>query len=139
MTAAVPRRPSDITAAWMSEALGTDVADVDITKTIGGTATKLLLRVTYTADNDLPETMCLKGGMGDHAPFMAQVGIYDTEGLFFRDELKQSKVRDPKRYWADVDDERSGAGLIEDLRRSSVWFCPGRTPLEPSEVAAVLD
>ena len=47
----------------MSEALGTDVADVEITKTIGGTATKLLLRVAYTGQNELPETMCLKGGM----------------------------------------------------------------------------
>jgi Phosphotransferase enzyme family len=139
VTVSVPRRPSDITAAWMSEALGTDVADVEITKTIGGTATKLLLRVAYTGQNELPETMCLKGGMGDHAPFMAQVGIYATEALFFRDELKHSKVRAPKVYWADVDDELFGAVLIEDLSRSSVRFCSSRTPLEPEEVAAVLD
>jgi hypothetical protein len=139
MTIPVPRRPADITAPWMSEALGTNVADVAITETIAGTATKILLRIDYADANDLPQTMCLKAGMGDHAPFMAQVGIYATEALFFRDELKHSKVHAPRAYWAGVDEDRFGAVLLEDLSRPSVRFCSGRAPLNVDEAAAVLD
>ncbi len=135
----VPRRPADITAAWLSEVLGSEVADVAITETIGGTATKVLLRVDYAGRSELPETMCLKAGMGDHAPFMAQAGIYATEAVFFRDELRHSKVRAPQVYWADVDDDLFGAVLIEDLSRPSIRFCSSRVPLAPDEVVSVLD
>ena len=85
-TVPVPRSAADITTAWMSEALGTDVTDVTIRETIGGTATKILLDVDYASASELPKSMCLKGGLGDHAAFMAQVCIYATEALFFRDE-----------------------------------------------------
>jgi aminoglycoside/choline kinase family phosphotransferase len=139
MTAQVPRQPADITATWLSEALQADVRDVDIADIIGGTATKIILHVEYNAASDLPPTMCFKGGMGDHATIMAQVGIYATEARFFRDELQHSEVRAPQVYWADVDAELFGAVLIEDLSRPSVLFCDARTPLRPEEVAAVLD
>jgi aminoglycoside/choline kinase family phosphotransferase len=139
MTAFVPRHPSDFTAAWLSEALKTDISDVQVTHTIPGTATKILLRVVYSGPSDLPPTMCFKGGMGDHAEFMAQVGIYATEARFFRDELQHSKVRAPRVYWADVDEALFGAVLIEDLNRPAVRFCDARTPLRPDEVSAVLD
>jgi hypothetical protein len=139
MTASVPRRLSDITAAWMSQALQTSVADVEITKEIGGTATKILLRVDYSGSSVLPTTMCLKGGMGEHAAFMSQLGIYATEAMFFRDEVQHQKVRVPRVFWADVDDEAFGAVLMEDLSRPSVRFCSARTPLTVDEVAAVLD
>jgi hypothetical protein len=139
MTAPVPRRAAEITADWLSEALKADVRDVEITRTIGGTATKILLHVNYNGPSDLPPTMCFKGGMGDHAAFMAQVGIYATEARFFRDELQHSKVRAPEVYWADVDEDLFGAVLIEDLSRPSVRFCDARTPLRSEEVSAVLD
>ena len=139
MVIPIPRHPADITATWMSEVLNADVSDVQITRTIPGTATKLVLRVGYNGLTEMPETMCFKGGMGDHAAFMAQVGIYATEARFFRDELRHSKVRAPHVYWADVDEELFGAVLIEDLSRPSVRFCDARTPLRPEEVAAVLD
>ena len=139
MTVPVPRCPADVSAAWISGALKTDVKSVAITESIGGTATKLLLSVEYAGATDLPETMCLKGGMGDHAPFMAQVGIYATEAQFFRDELQHSLVRAPRAYWADVDDEMFGAILIEDLSRPPFRFCSGRIPLSTEEVASVLE
>jgi hypothetical protein len=135
----VPRRPEDITSTWLSHALQTDVVDAQITKVIGGTATKILLALDYSDDGSLPHTMCFKGGMGNHAPFMAQVGIYATEARFFRDERRNSAVRAPTVYWADLDDEMFGGVLMEDLSRSSVRFCDARTPLTPDEVATVLD
>jgi hypothetical protein len=137
--APVPRHAEDVTAAWLSRALGTKVVDVTIAETIGGTATKLILRIDYAGDAGLPDTMCFKGGLGDHAAFMAQVGIYATEARFFRNELPHSKVRAPKVYWADLDDDLFGAVLIEDLSRPPVRFCSARSPLTADEVASVLD
>lgn len=138
-TLPVPRRTDDLTAAWMSQALGADVTDVTITGVIGGTATKVLMKVVYGESVELPNTLCFKGGMGEHAPFMAQVGIYATEALFFRDERAHSKVRTPRVYWADVDEEAYGGVLMEDLSQPSVRFCSSLTPLAADEVAAVLE
>jgi hypothetical protein len=135
----VPRSATQITAAWMSDALSADVADVAIRETIGGTATKILLDVDYAGASDLPSSMCLKAGLGDHAPFMAEVGIYATEALFFRDERVHSKVRAPQVYWAGVDEDLFGAVLMEDLSRSSVRFCSALTPLSADEVVPVLE
>jgi hypothetical protein len=137
--APVPRRPEHITSAWLSHALQTDVTDVEITKVVAGTATKILLAVRYARASGLPETMCFKGGMGDHASFMAQVGIYATEARFFKEERQHSSVRAPQVFWADVDDEQFGAILMEDLTRPSVRFCDARTPLTLDEVASVLE
>jgi aminoglycoside/choline kinase family phosphotransferase len=138
MNAPVPRRVEDITAGWMSEALCAHVTDVKVNEALGGTATKLLLNVTYKGASSLPQRMCLKAGMGEHAPFMAQVGIYATEARFFRDERRHSKVRAPQVYWAEVDDE-FGAVLMEDLSRPSVRFCSARVPLSAEEAASVLE
>lgn len=135
----MPRRPEDITSAWLSHALQTDVTDVDITKVVAGTATKILLAVRYARTSGLPQTMCFKGGMGDHAPFMVQVGIYATEARFFKEERRHSGVRAPQVFWAEVDDEQFGAVLMEDLSRPSVRFCDARTPLTLDEAAAVLE
>lgn len=77
--------------------------------------------------------------MGDHAPFMAKVGIYATEARFFKEERQHSNVRAPQVFWADIDDEQFGAVLMEDLSRPSVRFCDARTPLTVDEVASVLD
>jgi hypothetical protein len=139
MNAPVPRRVDDITAAWMSEALHAHVADVVVDEVLGGTATKVRLKVEYEGTSAFPPTMCLKAGLGEHAPFMAQVGIYATEARFFRDERDHSEVRAPQTYWAEVDDALFGAVLMEDLSRPSVRFCSARVPLSSDEVAAVLD
>jgi hypothetical protein len=123
----------------MSDALGVGVSKVSIANTIGGTATKIVLNVEYDDASELPRSFCLKAGMGDHAPFMAQVGLYATEALFFRDERAQSAVRVPQVFWAGVDDEQFGAVLMEDLSRPTVRFCSARTPLSADEVSSVLD
>jgi hypothetical protein len=135
----VPRRVEDITSEWLSCALQTDVTDVAVVEVIGGTATKIRLRLTYADSAALPPTMCLKGGMGAHAAFMAPVGIYATEARFFRDELKHSTVRAPRVYWAGVDDENFGVILMEDLNRASVRFCSARTSLTVSETSSALE
>jgi hypothetical protein len=139
MSPHVPRRVEDITSEWLSQALQTGVTDVVVAEVVGGTATKVRLRLAYDAPAPLPATMCLKAGMGEHAAFMAPVGIYATEARFFRDELSHSKVRAPRAYWADVDDEDFGAILMEDLCRPSVRFCSARTPLTVAEVSSALE
>lgn len=135
----IPRRPEDVTPSWMCDALGVGVSDVSIYETIGGTATKIMLNVEYDGPSELPPSFCLKAGMGDHAPFMAQVGIYATEAQFFRDERAHTSVRVPQVFWADIDDEQFGAVLMEDLSRPTVRFCSARTPLSADEVSSVLD
>ncbi|MGV0791488.1 phosphotransferase [Mycolicibacterium sp. XJ1819] len=135
----MPRSPADITPAWLSQALAAEVTSVGIREIIGGTATKVLLDIGYSGTPPFPEAMCFKGGLGEHALFMAPVGIYATEARFFRDERPHSEVTTPEVFWADVDEDLFGGILMEDLSRPSVRFGSALTPLSADEVAAVLD
>lgn len=134
----VPRRLDDITPEWLSSVLGADVSKVDIRTVLGGTATKVVLDVTYGTPAGLPASMCLKAGMGDHSEQLAQVGIYEAEARFYRDERPHSKVRAPIVFWADWDAERYGAILMEDLARPTVQFANSLAPLTPSDAASGL-
>jgi hypothetical protein len=139
MKVRIPRRLDDITSEWLGDALQTEIAGVDVREVIGGTATKIILAITYRAPSSLPDTMCLKAGMGEHAPMLAPVGIYETEARFFRDEAHHSKVRAPTVYWADVDDQSYGAILMEDLSRPAVRFGSAPVPLSLDKVASALE
>ena len=135
----IPRQLRDITPDWLSNALGTEVTGVDIRRVHGGTATKVLLDLTYGAATNFPGALCLKAGMGDHTAQMAPVGIYEAEARFYRDERALSGVRAPAAFWADWDDDRYGAVLMEDLTRPTVRFADALSPLTVSEAASGLE
>ena len=135
----IPRQLHDITPEWLSTALGTEVTGVEIRRVLGGTATKVLLDVTYGAATETPEALCLKAGMGDHTAQMAPIGIYEAEARFYRHERVLSGVRAPVAFWADWDNDRYGAVLMEDLTRSTVRFAHALSPLTVSEAASGLE
>ncbi|TPG36463.1 phosphotransferase [Mycolicibacterium hodleri] len=136
----IPQSVDDVTADWLSDVLRCEVAAVDVVDVIGGTATKIVLSITYAGPTSLPSRMCLKAGMGDHAPLLAQVGIYAAEARYFRDEAQNSRVRAPEVYWADLDAEECyGAILIEDLSRPTVRFGAAAVPLTLDEAASGME
>ncbi len=54
--------PQDLTPEWFTEALGTRVVAAEIDHIIWGTATKVLAKLEYGEDTDLPTAVCVKGG-----------------------------------------------------------------------------
>lgn len=134
----IPRQLRDITPEWLSTALGTRVRHVDIRRVLDGTATKVLLDVSYETATKIPEALCLKASMGDHTAQLAPVGIYEAEARFYRDEKALSGVRAPVAFWAAWDTDRYGAVLMEDLTRPTVRFANALSPLTVSEAASGL-
>lgn len=60
----LPALPEDVTAAWLGSKLGHEIKEVDLTRIIYGTETKLFLTVSYSGsdEGDQRQTrICIKG------------------------------------------------------------------------------
>lgn len=60
----LPALPEEITAAWLGSKLGHEIKEINLTRSIYGTETKLFFSISYN-DNDAtaerPTHVCIKG------------------------------------------------------------------------------
>jgi hypothetical protein len=131
----LPLAVEDVTASWLSDALGADVTEVEPTGIVWGTATKVLLRVQYTGGGDgLPTRICVKGGFVPELLAIMAPG-YQDEARFYRDIAPRFGAGLPHCWYADVDkDTGQGIVILEDLAAAGVRFADAREPLRPSQV-----
>ncbi|KAM7211764.1 aminoglycoside phosphotransferase [Rhypophila decipiens] len=142
-TVPVPTTPEEITAAWLSSVLGQAVTAVEIIKILPGTATKVLISVTYShphgGPTDLPTRFCIKGGLDPNMlaaiPWIQT--LYDREVSFYT-HLSDVFAKDgapeiPKCYWAG-----NGLLVLQDLSSSSSSSMSFGTPLSPTSLSAVM-
>lgn len=126
----LPFKIEDIDAAWLSEALsiqtpGTQVTDMEVTRVIPGTTTKILLRVQYAggprADGP-PEALCVKGGFDDALrPLVGEA--YIAEANFFNYVAPQLKAPLPRCWFAGADEKRlQGVVILDDLNALGATF-----------------
>ncbi|MVU80698.1 phosphotransferase [Nocardia sp. ET3-3] len=143
--ASLPTHLAEITPDWLTDALsqrspGTKVRGVEIDETIGGTASKVFLRVDYEhrSENSPPEMLCLKGGFDDKMREMAGLG-YRVESLFYRDIAPDLGQVVPRCWYAaEHEAENQGLLLIDDLR-SSARFGQPEDQYDVDQVAAALE
>ncbi|KAM7203346.1 Protein kinase-like domain containing protein [Rhypophila sp. PSN 637] len=141
-TVPVPTTPEEITAAWLSSVLGQAVTAVEIIKILPGTATKVLISVTYAHPHggpiDLPTRFCIKGGLDPNMlaaiPWIQT--LYDREVSVYT-QLSNIFARDgapeiPKCHWAG-----NGLLILQDLSSSPSSMSFG-TPLSPTSLSAVM-
>lgn len=142
--AALPRNPEGLTAAWVTKALakrwpGVEVTALDHGRVIGGTGTKIQLRLEYNAAGQaagLPPSLYAKGGFEWHE--VAFAASYIAEAIFYADWAPSLPANIPQSYFAGHD-EGQGVVLIEDLGLRQVRFGGGQAqPLDPATVAQVL-
>ncbi|KAK4227409.1 kinase-like domain-containing protein [Podospora fimiseda] len=127
---AFPAGPGDITPSWLSSKLGIKVSQLEHTRLIWGTESKLFYTVTYSEDagEDLPKYICIKG-VFDPAMVAAQpwtVSLARREGDFFSKIaplLKGVEINFPKVYWSGTSDSQ-GICIMEDLTHSGCTFAP---------------
>lgn len=140
----LPLSVDDISAEWLAHALssaGRDVGieEAEINSVIWGTATKVLLSVTYTQHGaGLPRQLCLKGGF---TPEMRQKmnSIYQAEALFYRDMAPRLSAGLPSCYFADFDEITGQAVIImNDLRDQDAQFLGPGESLTPEQAASGL-
>ncbi|MGE0383205.1 MAG: hypothetical protein AB7Q97_00645 [Gammaproteobacteria bacterium] len=145
---ALPTRPEQITAGWLTEAFdfrfpGTRVTDARIEDVIRGTSTKIRVRAQYDANGQrygLPATFIVKGGFEDHSVRMK--ALYHREMRFYRDIQPFVTLPSPICYYAGRDpapDAYQSLIIIEDLKRDGVEFCHALRPQRFEQVARRLD
>lgn len=133
----LPMQVEEITADWLSQALGCPVETVDVTEVIWGTATKVLARVHFADGRELG--VCVKGGFNPE--LMQQMGAtYQIEARFYRDLGTRLESGVPACYFAGVD-AQSGQGIVvlENLSARKPTFGDPRDPITPDQAAAALE
>jgi hypothetical protein len=140
----LPLRPEDVTAAWLSSALGEHfqgvaVETIDVTDILWGTGTKMMATVRYNEAGrlaGLPERLCIKAGLADHRELVKF--CYQTEARFFGEVAPRLTIGLPRCFFAAADQDQ-GVVVMEDLRPSGARICTVQQPLSRAEAAAFLD
>jgi hypothetical protein len=112
MTAAsIPRDPDDVTPAWLSEVLGTDVATVATTAVgTGQTGATYRLTVSYRTDTDLPATFAVKLPSRDEGVRERVALGYRSEHAFYTRIADAVRVPVPHCFHCDISDD--GADFV---------------------------
>jgi hypothetical protein len=133
----IPGSLEEVTPAFLTELLsprfpGVRVAAFERQDEVHGTATKALVRVTYSSDAAGPDLMWIKGGWEATSEILRKVGIFSREPRVYGELLPDQPVNAPRCYGACWDEARlDGVLLLEDLRAAGATF---RTPAEPVTV-----
>lgn len=142
---ALPNTLEEITAEWLTAALGSNYPGVKVNSVfhgtqVAGTGMKVRLLLDYNAAGHaarLPATMWIKGALHEYAKNIR--AAFQREVLFYREVAPLDIVRSPKAYFAQSDAE-AGQGLVlmEDLLASNSSFGDPTQPASVDRVAATL-
>jgi len=139
-----PTQPEEINEEWLSSSLstgypGTRVAKISLDHSLGGTANKWFINVTYSANpSGLPSRFVLKVGLDDE-PHRAEIRfIYRMEAKFYSSVGPRLPIQIPKTYYA-ADNGESGVLIMEDIISNGGQICSIPRPLTFEETAAFLD
>ncbi|KAJ4411696.1 hypothetical protein N0V82_008932 [Gnomoniopsis sp. IMI 355080] len=125
----LPLVVEDITPAWLSKILKVKVETLRFQEVIHGSASKVLVEVTYSKSRNLPPThLCIKGGFNpqlvDLLPML--FGVYRLEAQFYHHIAPQIPgLYLLPAYWAGVD-HPSGKGqgiiVLKDVKADGYSF-----------------
>jgi aminoglycoside phosphotransferase (APT) family kinase protein len=109
----VPEGPADLTAGWLSEALGVTVTGVTSTAVgTGQTGSSHRLTVDYEGDTDLPRTFVAKLGAEDPAVRQRVAYGYRAEVAFYADIAPTVRVPVPQLYASAISEDASTFVLL---------------------------
>ncbi|MDP9182628.1 MAG: phosphotransferase [Actinomycetota bacterium] len=113
----VPDGAADLTADWLSDALGVEVTDVEVTPVgTGQTGSSHRLTVTYGAPVDLPATFVAKTGAEDPEVRQRVAHGYRAEFAFYERIAATVDVPVPVVYASAITDDATQLVLLmEDL------------------------
>lgn len=129
--AMIPTSAAEVTPAWLSAALTTAEARVEVAaaepeRVVHGAGTKLRVRLDYAVnERGLPRRMWIKAGWEEHSPAMAAAGIYAREATFYATLAPAVGSRAPGCFHAAQDDAGRSVVILEDLaeRGADLWDC----------------
>jgi hypothetical protein len=136
----LPTAIDDISAEWLTSVLPSEVTHVEVTRIIHGTASKVLINVTYASGGEHPPTsLCIKAGFRPEMMAIMSPG-YRAEAKFYRDIAPHLPTGITRCYFAGEDPE-TGQGLVilEDVTDSGVAFVDPRKEMSVELAAAGLE
>jgi hypothetical protein len=144
----IPVEVAEITPAWLSDVLDTEVSAVEVLDAHSGTTGRARIGLTYAnndGDGDRPPSVFVKLAPFDprQRAFVDLVGLGTAEARFYRDVAGEVPVRVPAVHHASVDDHAADGGryvmVLEDLVASGCRL-PGPNDADVADsVAAIID
>jgi hypothetical protein len=144
----IPRNVSDLTAAWLTIALGSRhqgvvVRHAEADCTVHGAATKVRLKLEYNEAGryaGLPAVLWAKSGWEPHSRWLDETSAIDArEARFYADIAPLGIVNSPRCYFAAGDGGGRGIVLIEDLVGRNVQFGQCTRAATVDQVAQMLE
>ena len=140
----IPLDVDQITAEWLTAALGVAVDRVDVLDAHSGTTGRARLGITYADESDAdtrPASVFVKLAPFDprQRKFVDMTGLGVAEARFYRDVAADVPLRIPACHLAALDDDGRFVMVLEDLVASGCRF-PGPGDADVAEsVAAIID
>jgi hypothetical protein len=146
-SAPLPMTLDELTPEWLTSALdvrspGTVVDGVEIAHVIWGTATKVLVRLSYAGrtDDGPPEQLCVKGCFDPALLELGMADAYQAEVAYY--DLVAPTLRIPQaRCWyaGGNPGQRQGIVILDDLAALGCTFGEPTKPFTPDQVAIGLE
>lgn len=138
--ASIPTHPSDLTPAWLTEVLGTEVTGVEVLEHSFATNQRARVAPTYATPGAGPATLFVKLAPVDpaHRAMIGATGMGTREALFYADVSGSCGLRVPRCFHAAADDEWFVL-LLEDLGARGCRFSAGEWGVGLDAAAHALD
>ncbi|HET6734874.1 phosphotransferase family protein [Mycobacterium sp.] len=109
----IPRKPSDVTPAWLSAVLAADVRDVGVTPIgTGQTGATYRVSATYATDSGLPGSFAIKLPAQDDAVRERVALGYRSEVEFYTDVADHVEIPVPRCFHSDITDDGGDFALL---------------------------
>jgi hypothetical protein len=137
----IPLDVADATPAWLTGALGAEVAAVQVLDAHSGTTGRARLGIQYASGATGPSSVFLKLAPFDarQRQFVDTVGLGIAEARFYRDLGDEMPIRIPVVHHASLDDDRGFVMVLEDLEAPGLRFPSPDDPDVSDTVAAIIE
>ena len=115
----LPETPEELTASWLSDALGHPVSGVRqqvLGDGIGFMGDVLRLHLEYADGADGPQSVVVKLPKKENRVMGELLGVYEREIMFFRSFGEDSPLRIPQMYYSEFDRDKGSEKQAEILR-----------------------
>ena len=137
-----PDRPEDVTAAWLTEALRTEVAAVEVLAQHAGTTGRLRLGLTHAPGSEGPSSVFVKLPPFEEGQrkLVAATDMGRREARFYAELAAEAPLRVPRCLYAAHGEERTEYVMVlEDLEASGCRFTDRSDPGDVEHVGRLID
>lgn len=137
----VPAEASDLSPAWLSGVLGTEVVAVEVLDHAFATNQRVRIALTYREEGSGPASLFGKLAPTDpvHRAMIGSTGMAVREAEFYSDVAPSIDLRVPRTYYAATGDDGLFALLLEDLSAGGCRFSEGEWGVTADAAARALE